>query len=122
MSSHQIAEQIADNYMRSLSEGNLDGVMALYADDATVEDPVGSEPLKGKEAIRAFYQVTVDMKVKAERTGPVRYAAGELVFPFVVTSNAGEKPMHIEVIDHFVLNEDNLIVSMRAFWSEANMG
>jgi len=121
MSSHQIAEQVADNYMRSLSEGDLDGVMALYADDATVEDPVGTAPLKGKAAIGAFYQKTIDLKVKAERTGHVRYAAGEMVFPFVVTSNAGDTPMHIEVIDHFVLNEDNLIVAMRAFWSEANM-
>lgn len=122
MSSHEIAEQIADSYLRHLSEGNLEGILALYADDATVEDPVGAKPLTGKAEIRPFYQATVNLKVQAERTGPVRYAAGELVFPFVVTSSPGGKPMHIEVIDHFVLNEDNLIVSMRAFWSEANMG
>lgn len=121
MPSHQIAEQLADNYMHSLREGDLDAIMALYAEDATVEDPVGSAPVRGKEAIREFYQMTVTMTVQAERLGSVRYAAGELAFPFVVTSYACGKCLRVEVIDHFVLNGDNQIMAMRAFWSKANI-
>lgn len=121
MTNQQVAEHIADSYLRCVSAGDLEGILALYADDACVEDPVGSEPVKGKKAIAEFYRGALAMNIKAERTGAVRYAAGELVFPFVCHSNAGETSLDIEVIDHFTLNPDNLVVTMRAFWSEANM-
>ena len=32
-------------YVAALNAGDLDGIVALYADDASVEDPVGSKPL-----------------------------------------------------------------------------
>ncbi|MFC6634367.1 nuclear transport factor 2 family protein [Microbulbifer taiwanensis] len=115
------AEQIVDSYLCCLSEGDLEGVVALYADDATVEDPVGSEPITGRAAIAEFYRGALAMGIKLRRSGAVRLAAGEIVFPFVCASEAMGAPMEIEIIDHFVLNAEGKVQSMRAFWSEANI-
>ncbi len=50
----------------ALKAGDKAKVVALYADDATIEDPVGS-PLKvGKEAIDKFYANAVDKKIWIE--------------------------------------------------------
>ena len=121
MSNQQIAEQIADNYLSRLSEGDLDGVASLYAEDATLEDPVGSEPIVGRAAIAEFYKFAISMNVKLQRTGPVRCAANEMVFPFICHSYPEGAQMKIEIIDHFTLDDNNLITKMRAFWSEANI-
>ena len=36
-------------------KGSADDMAELYADDATVEDPVGGEVHIGRQAIRGFY-------------------------------------------------------------------
>lgn len=115
------AERIVGCYLRCLSEGNLEGVLELYADNATVEDPVGSEPIRGRAAIAEFYRGALSMGIKLELIGAVRCAAGEIVFPFLCATAGMGAPMEIEIIDHFVLNAEGKVSSMRAFWSKANI-
>lgn len=121
MTDYPTAVKIVDAYMAALSAGDYAAIVALYADDAQVEDPVGNEPIAGKPAILAFYQLATENKLACKRTGPVRYANRELVFPFECLAISDEASMKIEIIDHFVLNDEGLIVSMRAFWGQDNM-
>ena len=121
MIEYQAAVKIADTYMQAMSEGDYETVVGLYADDAKLEDPVGGEVLSGKPAILAFYQNATANKLTCKRTGPVRYVNREMVFPFECVVVSGEVKMKIEIIDHFVLNDDGLVVSMRAFWSQETM-
>src|SRR6478609_4471077 len=44
-----------NRYLEYAAKGKVDDIVALYADDATVEDPVGSEVHIGSQAIRGFY-------------------------------------------------------------------
>ena len=118
MTEYEIAVQIADTYMQAMSAGDFDRVVALYADDATLEDPVGSEVLSGKSAISEFYHGITGTQITCTRTGPVRYANRELVFPFECSMKAPGMNMTVSIIDHFVLNDDDKVVSMRAFWSQ----
>lgn len=74
--------EVADNYLRGLNEQNLELILSLYADNATVEDPVGSPVRKGKAALREFYTGAVKMDLQLTRTGPVRVAGHEAAFPF----------------------------------------
>jgi steroid Delta-isomerase len=51
-------EQIADTvnrYISLLAKGSADDLAELYADDATVVDPVGGEVHIGRQAIHGFY-------------------------------------------------------------------
>jgi len=117
MSEYEIAVTIADTYMKAMSEGDFDTVVTLYADDAILEDPVGSDVLTGKEAISKFYHGNVGLDLTCTRTGKVRYCNREMVFPFECIFKSPDGTMKIEIIDHFILNEENKVVSMRAFWS-----
>ena len=110
-----------EQYIRGLNNRDMAAITDLYADDATVEDPVGSEPLKGKAAIIRFYEVAFSSGISARLDGSVRFAANHAVFPFVVELNPGNGEMRIEVIDQFTFNDDNKVIAMRAFWGEQNM-
>jgi steroid delta-isomerase len=93
----------------------------LYADDATIEDPVGSDPIQGQDAIIRFYEVAFSSGISARLEGAVRFATNHAVFPFVVELNPGNGEMRIEVIDQFTFNDDNKVIAMKAFWGEQNM-
>src|SRR5882672_8582405 len=43
-------------YIDSLASGDVDAVMAHYAENATCEDPVGGKLYRGRAEIRAFYE------------------------------------------------------------------
>jgi steroid delta-isomerase len=110
-----------EQYISALTNHDMAAITDLYTDDATVEDPVGSEPLKGKAAIIRFYEVAFSSGISARLDGSVRFAANHAVFPFVVELNPGNGEMRIEVIDQFTFNDDNKVIAMRAFWGEQNM-
>ena len=109
-----------NTYLHGLTEKNLDGIVALYANDATIEDPVGSEVLEGVEAIKAFYVKALAMDLSAELSGPTRIAGQEVAFPFLLTLGGKvQKVMHI--IEVFRFNDEGKIQSMRAFWGAENV-
>lgn len=109
-----------DGYMRGLNEKDLEGILSLYADSGTVEDPVGSEIVAGKDALRKFYSGAVNIDLTVTRTGPVRVAGVEAAFPFQLRMDVEGKPMITDIIDVFRFDEAGKIVSMRAFWGPAN--
>jgi len=121
MTQPEIMEAAVHEYVRALNACDLEAIVALYASDATVEDPVGSEPRRGAEAIRAFYATVVAMKLTVALEGQIRAAAGEAAFPFSVKVNQNGQAMTIRPIDVFRFNEAGKITSMRAFFGAANM-
>lgn len=116
----QYYKQVVNDYIRLMSAGDWQSVAKLYADDATVEDPVGSEPVRGIEAVAAFYKRNTTNPMKLELAGPIRVAGIETAFPFTVGLNYKGAPMQIHVIDLFKFNAEGKIVSMRAFFGEDN--
>ncbi|MBT8140545.1 MAG: nuclear transport factor 2 family protein [Gammaproteobacteria bacterium] len=111
-----------EQYIRSINENNLQGIVELFADDATVEDPVGTEIRKGKVAISDFYEHgAVNMGPKLALTGPIRVADNEAAFPFEVVVDSDGNRMSIQVIDIFRFNADGKVESMRAYWGPENM-
>lgn len=111
-SNDHIRKTISD-YLAFMNSGDADAIAALYTEDATVEDPIGTPAFTGREAIREFYAKAAGM-VKLEATGNPRVAAGEAAFPMRVVVGADHI---IEVIDVMAFNDAGLIESMRAFWS-----
>jgi len=55
-----------NRYLETLSQGRPDDIAALYAEDATVEDPVASEVHIGRQAIRGFYTRVENVESKTE--------------------------------------------------------
>jgi steroid delta-isomerase len=102
-------------YCELYTGGDLDGVVALYAADATVEDPIGSEPYHGHSRIREFYGASIG-SVTLEMDGRPRVAGNHGVGQLRATpKDAGG--MYIETTDVMAFDDDGLITSMTAYWS-----
>ena len=107
--------RVLERYPELVTKGDVDGIVALYRGDATVEDPIGSAVHTGSEAIRAFYEASAG-KVVMKLTGPVRVAGGEAAAPFrVLVGPAGQQQV-IDVIDVMAFDDAGNVKSMRAFW------
>lgn len=105
-------------YVDAISGDDVDAVVALFADDAVVEDPVGTPPHRGKDALRGFYQIAVDGIEKMELEGNVRvrdhYGAAAM------RAKPKGADMHMEVLDVMEFNQDGLITKMTAYWGDSN--
>ena len=105
---------VVNRYIQAFAESNMDIIRDIYATDAVVEDPVGSEPHVGMAAIEAFYEMSVPGPTTLELTGTPRCAGNAVAFPF--NAVVGDD-LRIEIIDVFEFNEAGKVVSMRAYWS-----
>jgi steroid delta-isomerase len=108
--------RIYDLYPELLNKGDVEGIVELYAEDATIEDPIGSELRRGRDAIRAFYRASAG-SVTMKRSGPVRVAGHEAATPVVVLLGPEGRQSALDVISVMSFDEAGKIRSMRAFWS-----
>ena len=108
-------------YVDGFERGDLDAIVGLFADDATVEDPVGTPPKRGLAEIRAFYAGSLATGAKLELLGDPRCAGDYVAFPFAVKLEWDGRRQIIEVIDTFRFDEAGKITEMRAFFGPANM-
>lgn len=106
---------VFQRYCDLVTAGDFDGIANLYAEDATVEDPVGSAPHRGRDAIRAFYRASAGA-VRLELEGRVRSAGNEAAAAMVARP-ATDPSLRVETLDVMVFRDDGLIASMRAYWS-----
>ncbi len=109
-------------YIDTYNQQDLDGLIDLYAEDATVEDPVGSPIKNGKPAVRAFYQMAMKSGAKLRLAAPIRASHGNsAAMAFDVVLNMPEGKAEIHVIDVMTFNEAGQFTSMRAFWGKSDM-
>ena len=93
----------------------------LYAEDATVEDPVGGGEVHiGRQAIHGFYANVENVKSQAEIV-TLRAAGHEAAFLWALTVELGETKMRIEIISVMTFDSESKIASMKAYWGPDNM-
>ena len=120
------AEEIratVQRYAEVFSAGDKEGYVGLFADDATLEDPVGGGVHQGTEAIRAFWDMTREMTPSIELavTGPIRVAGNEAAFPGEARPLLGEDRMMVPIVDTLAFDDDGKITQLRAFWDFADL-
>jgi len=114
-------QQIVDDYLAAINASDMAAVMALYADDAAVEDPAGTEPKRGDEILQ-FYTNAFSGGAKVELTGPVRISSKAAAFPFRAEIARADGPvLVVEVIDIFEFDPAGKIAKMTAHFGPANM-
>jgi len=101
-------------YIDAFNSGSAAAVVALYADDASVEDPVGSPPKQGKEAIRAFYTDSIATGAKLALDAPIRGSHGNAC---AMAFSAKIGPMTVRVIDVMTFDEAGRFTSMKAYFA-----
>jgi len=114
-SSAEHMREVLARYVDCMTRGDCEGIMALYADDAVVEDPVGSPPRRGREEIAELYRNAAG-KVRLELDGRPRVAANTAAAPMIGRAQ-GMPGMVIEIVDVMTFDDEGRITSMRAYWS-----
>ena len=108
--------EIVHDYIDRMCAGDIDGIMAHFADDATVEDPVGGQLQQGKEAVRAFYSFAAPA-LQVELQGPICVAGNQCAFPLLAKLSMNDTVSYLDATDVFSFDDQGRITSMRAFWS-----
>ena len=116
----QAIKDTVNRYMELVAEGGANEIVGLYADDATVEDPVGGEVHIGRQAIHGFYSAVNNVERECELV-TLRVCGNEAAFQFRLTVVAGEHRMVIEPIDVMVFDDRGKITAMKAYWSAADV-
>lgn len=116
MASADEIRKTVERYVALMNAGDAEGIAALYAEDATLEDPIGAPAQRGRAAILAWYRASAG-KVRLELSGPIRVAGGEAAFPMLGTLGAPASPAYLDIIDVMRFDGAGRIASMRAFWS-----
>lgn len=121
---HPTEEHIAgvmQQYVDSITEGDLEAILDLFTDDAVVEDPVGSEPKRGKAALREFYEMTIESVDTMILEGNPRAreqwgACAMLAYP-----KGMDGKMEVETLDVMEFNEAGKVVAMTAYFGDKNL-
>ena len=122
MSLEQKITDAVNTYITAFENEDLDAIMGIYADDCSVEDPVGSLVKQGRAAVQEFYEGAIKMKVKLQLEGQIRIAGNEAAFAFSGEVDTGDGIMTFNPIDVMVFNDEGKVTSMRAFFGPTNSG
>jgi steroid delta-isomerase len=120
VSAEHIAKAV-NRYLELVATGTADEIAELYAEDATVEDPVGGGEVHiGRHAIHGFYK-NIENIPRATELHSMRVAGHEAAFMFTITVGCEGGKMRIQPIDVMVFNAEGKIASMKAYWSPADV-
>jgi len=102
-----------DGYAAAYNSDDRDAFLALWSDDAVVEDPVGTPPHVGREAIGAFWDGVHQLSEQIRLTRiRVHLVGSEAAMVFEIHATG----MVIDAVDTFEVDDDGRITSMRAYW------
>ncbi|GAB2651568.1 nuclear transport factor 2 family protein [Prescottella soli] len=115
MTQDDIARTI-NRYLELASVAEGADIAVLYADNATVEDPVGSTPHVGTAAIAAFYD-SVRSPNRTIDLITLRVSGETAAFHFRVVTVVDGRTITVEPIDVMTFDDRGRITSMRAIWT-----
>lgn len=109
-------------YIDGFNNKDLQAITRLYADDATVEDPVGTPPKSGRTEIDEFYSGALQTGATLKLSAPIRAShSNSAAMAFEVHLNYQGQAMVIQVIDVMTFNQDGKFISMKAYWGPGDM-
>jgi steroid Delta-isomerase len=119
------AREASRRSMDAVSRGAKEKWLALFAEDAVVEDPVGmsmfdptGEGHRGRAAIGAFWDLAIGGVERFEFVMRDSFAAGNEVANVGTITAFLPNGSRVDTEGVFVyrVDQDGMIVSMRAFW------
>jgi len=111
---------VLERYTACVTAGDVDGIVGVYAPDASLEIPVGGPVTRGIEAIRTFYADN-ELAERLVLTGAVRVAGREAAAPMCAHIRRDGRLYEIDVIDVVAFDGQGRLTAMRAFFDLAGM-
>lgn len=122
--------ELAETSLQLTKDDDRDGWLALFTDDAVVEDPVGVSPFdggigghRGKEAIAKFHDSVISTMDSFDYEIERCYVCGDeaaAVVTFHIVS--GGHKMDMDVVNIYKTDGNGKLVSLRSFWDGSRQG
>ncbi|MFC0316074.1 nuclear transport factor 2 family protein [Gordonia phosphorivorans] len=112
---------VVDAYIDRISTGTAEEIVDLYADGATVEDPIGAPIRNTREDLIEFYSIITSLEKREATLKWVKVAGDTAVFEFTLVTGAAGMAFEITPVDIMVFNEEGKVVSMRAVWQQSDL-
>jgi len=116
-------KQVLQAYVDAYNRSDLDALVALFADDATVEDPYGTPAKVGREQVSEFYKGAMATGAKLTLSAPIRGSHGDaaaMAFDAVINTPQGDI-IAASVIDVMTFDDNGKIKSMRAYFGPSDL-
>ncbi|MCW2754736.1 MAG: steroid delta-isomerase [Marmoricola sp.] len=114
MPTREQIQSTVESYIDAVGRHDLEATLAVFADDAIQEDPIGSPPNIGHAAIREFFTESFGAAFSTTLTGPLLITGDHAAVHFTIKVETGGDPFVVRVIDVMRVNEDGLITEVRA--------
>jgi steroid delta-isomerase len=112
-----------DTYLAAFSAADREGWLQCFADDAWIEDPVGTRRREGVDAIAAFWDEThaVPDAIELRPLGIRTIIDDEAVVTMQARPDLGGETYAIDIVDHMTFGDDGRITTLRAFFDPGTM-
>jgi steroid delta-isomerase len=112
-----------ERYLETFSAGDREGWLDLFTDDASLEDPVGSEPCVGRKEIGGFWDTSHSLsdRITLKLVQGPGVCGTSAAFAMEAHAEAGGQTMVIPTIDVMTFDDAGRITSQRAFWSASDL-
>lgn len=118
-----LIRSVIARYAHCLSNGDIEGLAALFAPQARFEDPIGTPPYIGPEGARRFFSAALQQtggRILFTPEGAVRIRGPHAACAFLATCDRTVPPFVTETTDIFRFDAEGRIVSLVAIWGETN--
>jgi hypothetical protein len=114
--------ELMRNYLKRVADHDLEGVLSLFSESISVEDPVGGPPgthVVGIADVSEFFRRGFGSSAPHPTPiGPIVTTAGnEAAMMFTLRLLIRGEERVIDVIDVFRFDGEDRIESLRAFWN-----
>ncbi|MCF8603705.1 nuclear transport factor 2 family protein [Gordonia sp. HY442] len=108
-------------YVDALNSGTAEEIADLYADGATVEDPIGAPLRTTRDELVEFYGIITGMPHREATVAWTKIAGDTAVFEFTLVTGTDDAKFKITPVDIMVFDENGKVSSMRAVWSPSDL-
>ena len=120
MPSQASMKAVLEAYIEGLNARDADAVLALFAPDAEIEDPVGSRVRRGSE-LDAWFRSAVQVEPHLELSAPIRGSHGaSAAMAFTVTTTRKNGRFRTESVDVAYFDEDGRIERFEGHWGPSD--
>ena len=118
MAGREDTGSLVERYLDAHASCRLEAIVALFGSDAVLEDPVGSQPIEGLEAIRSFYRRSHGAagEVRRGRVGPIIVRGQEATVHLRAAAQGTGFDFPVDVIYSLAADGDGRIARLRAFF------
>ena len=109
-----------DAYVDAYARNDKAAFLALWAPDGVLEDPVGTPPHQGAEALGAFWDGARELADRIELVPVAVIVTGdEAAMVFEIHAHMGDGGLLLQAVDVMRVDDDGRLLGVRAYWDMA---